>query len=94
VAKYNDLLLRILRGASDANIAFSQLRNLLKRLGFARAEVDRQVAECRLLHEVTLLLETIIRNRVTGQVNASQEAAIAGAVKEREKKIRTQGSTV
>ena len=34
MAKYDDLLSRILRGASDANIAFSQLRNLLKRLGF------------------------------------------------------------
>jgi hypothetical protein len=34
VANYNELLSRILRGASDANIPFNQLRNLLKRLGF------------------------------------------------------------
>jgi len=34
VAKYDELLSRILRGASDANIPFNQLRNLLKRLGF------------------------------------------------------------
>jgi hypothetical protein len=35
VAKYDKLLSRILRGASDANIAFEDLRRLLKRLGFA-----------------------------------------------------------
>jgi hypothetical protein len=35
VAKYDKLLDRILRGASDANIAFEDLRRLLKRLGFA-----------------------------------------------------------
>jgi virulence-associated protein VapD len=35
VAKYDKLLSRILRGASDANIAFEDLRHLLKRLGFA-----------------------------------------------------------
>jgi hypothetical protein len=35
VPRDNELLSRILRGASDANISFSQLRNLLKRLGFA-----------------------------------------------------------
>lgn len=29
------MLTRILRGASDANIPFNQLRHLLKRLGFA-----------------------------------------------------------
>jgi len=34
VAKYDELLSRILRGASDANIPFNQLRNLLRRLGF------------------------------------------------------------
>ena len=34
VAKYDELLSRVLRGASDANIDFNQLRNLLKRLGF------------------------------------------------------------
>lgn len=34
MAKYDDLLSRILRGTSDANIAFSQLRHLLRRLGF------------------------------------------------------------
>jgi hypothetical protein len=34
VAKYDELLSRILRGASDANILFNQLRNLLRRLGF------------------------------------------------------------
>ena len=31
----DELLSRILRGASDANIPFTQLRNLLRRLGFA-----------------------------------------------------------
>lgn len=35
MAKYDKLLDRILRGASDANIAFEDLRRLLKRLGFA-----------------------------------------------------------
>jgi hypothetical protein len=34
VAKSDELLSRILRGTSDANIAFNRLRNLLKRLGF------------------------------------------------------------
>jgi predicted RNA binding protein YcfA (HicA-like mRNA interferase family) len=34
VANYDDLLDRILRGVSDANINFNQLRNLLKQLGF------------------------------------------------------------
>jgi hypothetical protein len=34
VAKYDELLSRILRGTSDANILFNQLRNLLRRLGF------------------------------------------------------------
>ena len=32
--KYDKLIFRILRGASDANIAFSDLRNLLKYFGF------------------------------------------------------------
>jgi virulence-associated protein VapD len=35
VAKYDKLLDRILRGTSDANITFEDLRRLLKRLGFA-----------------------------------------------------------
>jgi len=35
VAKYDKLLDCILRGTSDANIAFEELRYLLKRLGFA-----------------------------------------------------------
>jgi predicted RNase H-like HicB family nuclease len=35
VAKHDKLLDRILRGTSDANIAFEDLRHLLKRLGFA-----------------------------------------------------------
>ena len=34
MAKYEDLLLRILRGTSDANISFNDLRRLLQRLGF------------------------------------------------------------
>jgi len=34
VARYDELLSRVLRGASDANIPFNQLRNLLRRLGF------------------------------------------------------------
>ena len=34
MAKYDDLLARILRGTSDANIPFTQLRRLLRRLGF------------------------------------------------------------
>jgi len=34
VARIDELLSRILRGASDANIPFNQLRNLLRRLGF------------------------------------------------------------
>jgi virulence-associated protein VapD len=34
VAKYEDLALQILRGASDANIRFEDLRHLLRRLGF------------------------------------------------------------
>ena len=34
MAKYDELLLRILRGTSDANIAFNDLRQLLRRLGF------------------------------------------------------------
>ena len=35
MVKYNKLLSRILRGTSDANISFEDLRHLLKRLGFA-----------------------------------------------------------
>ncbi len=35
MAKYEKLLDRILRGTSDANIAFADVRHLLKRLGFA-----------------------------------------------------------
>lgn len=35
VAKHDKFLDRILRGTSDANIAFEELRRLLKRLGFA-----------------------------------------------------------
>ena len=35
MAKYDKLLDRILRGTSDANIAFEGLRHLLKRMGFA-----------------------------------------------------------
>ena len=34
MAKYDDLLDRILRGTSDANVAFNDLRQLLRRLGF------------------------------------------------------------
>ena len=34
MAKYDALLDRILRGTSDANIAFNDLRQLLRRLGF------------------------------------------------------------
>ena len=34
MAKHDDLLARILRGTSDANIAFNDLRQLLRRLGF------------------------------------------------------------
>lgn len=34
MAKYDDLLARILRGTSDANVAFNDLRELLRRLGF------------------------------------------------------------
>jgi hypothetical protein len=34
VAKYEDLLLRVPRGGSDANIPFKDLRHLLGRLGF------------------------------------------------------------
>ena len=35
MARSDQLLSRILHGAADANIAFNQLRNLLRRLGFA-----------------------------------------------------------
>ena len=34
MAKYEDLLARILRGTSDANVPFDGLRQLLRRLGF------------------------------------------------------------
>lgn len=34
MAKYEDLLLRVLRGGSDANIPFKDWRHLLGRLGF------------------------------------------------------------
>jgi len=34
VAKYDELLFRILRATSDANIPFNQLCHLLRRLGF------------------------------------------------------------
>jgi len=34
VAKYDALLDRLLRGTSDANIGFNDLRQLLRRLGF------------------------------------------------------------
>jgi len=35
VARLDELLSRVLRGTSDANIPFNQLRNLLRRLGFS-----------------------------------------------------------
>ncbi len=35
MGKYEDLTVRILRGGSDANIPFDDLRHLLRRLGFA-----------------------------------------------------------
>ena len=34
MVRYDELLSRVLRGASDANILFNQLCNLLRRLGF------------------------------------------------------------
>ncbi len=34
MGKYEKILLQILRGSSDANIAFTDLFNLLKKLGF------------------------------------------------------------
>ncbi len=34
MGRYEKLLVQILQGASDTNIAFSDLRNLLKHLGF------------------------------------------------------------
>ncbi|MBI4432238.1 MAG: type II toxin-antitoxin system HicA family toxin [Candidatus Omnitrophica bacterium] len=34
MSRYQDLVDRILRGASDANISFTQLRGLLVKLGF------------------------------------------------------------
>lgn len=34
MGKYDDLLLRVLAGTSDANISFSELRHLLIGLGF------------------------------------------------------------
>lgn len=34
MGKYNKLLIRLLSGASDTNIAFDELRHLLARLGF------------------------------------------------------------
>lgn len=34
MGKYDELLASVLRGTSDANIAFDDLRNLLTRLGF------------------------------------------------------------
>ncbi|MBI4489988.1 MAG: type II toxin-antitoxin system HicA family toxin [Deltaproteobacteria bacterium] len=34
MSKYDELLSRVLRGTSDANIPFNELRQLLRRLGF------------------------------------------------------------
>ena len=34
MGKYEKLILKILRGSADANISFSDLRELVKRLGF------------------------------------------------------------
>ena len=34
MGKYDKLILRIIKGTSDANISFDDLRELLKRLGF------------------------------------------------------------
>ncbi len=34
MAKYDELLSRVLRGVADANIPFDDLRHLLRRLGF------------------------------------------------------------
>lgn len=34
MGRYEKLLVQILQGASDANVTFSDLRNLLKHLGF------------------------------------------------------------
>jgi hypothetical protein len=44
VAKYARLLSRILRGTSDANIPFDELRQLLRRLGFdERIRADHHI---------------------------------------------------
>jgi len=44
MAKYDDLLLRILSGTSDANIPFTQLCHLLTRLGFVeRVREDHHI---------------------------------------------------
>ena len=34
MTKYDKLLLKVLKGESDANVGFDELRNLLMRLGF------------------------------------------------------------
>ena len=53
VAKYDELLSRILRGTSDANIPFGQLRNLLRRLGFAeRIRGDHHIYTKRNVEEI------------------------------------------
>ena len=53
MAKYDELLSRILRGTSDANIPFGQLRNLLRRLGFdERIRGDHHIFTKRDVEEI------------------------------------------
>ena len=53
VAKHDELLTRILRGTSDANIRFGHLRNLLKHLGFEeRIRGDHHIFTKRGIEEI------------------------------------------
>ena len=82
VAKYDDLLTRILRGTSDANIAFNDLRQLLRRLGFEerirgshhifrKAGVEEKINLQRegskaKVYQVRQVRATILRNKLGG----------------------------
>jgi len=53
MAKRDKILHTLLRGASDANIAFSDLCNLLKRLGFVeRIRGDHHIFTCDDVEEI------------------------------------------
>lgn len=83
MTKYDDVLARLLRGTSDANIAFNDLRQLLRRLGFQerirgshhmfrKAGVEEKINPQRAgskakVYQVRQVRATILRYKLGGQ---------------------------